>query len=110
MAITVLHNMILKSVDKGYCSCCIFLVLSKAFDTVNHNLLFSKLYKYDIRGKMYDPLISYLTDRKQFTECNNTPAESSNVVCGVPQGSTLGPSLFSLYTNNLPVHTNFHVT
>ena len=94
MAITVLHNMILKNKDEGYSSCCVFLDLSNAFNTFNHNLLFSKLYKNGLRGKMYDLLVSYLTNRKQFTECNNTPSETSKVVCGVPQSSTLGLLLF----------------
>ena len=107
MAITVLHNMILENKDEGYSSYCVFLDLSKAFDTVNHYLLFSKLCKYSIRGKMYD---LYLTNRKQFTECNNTPSETSKLVCRVPQGSALGPLLFSLYINDLPIHTNFHFT
>ena len=58
---------------------------------------------------MLDLLSSYLTNRKQFTECNNIKSIGNTVVCGIPQDSTLGPLLFSLYINDMPLHTNFHV-
>ena len=58
---------------------------------------------------MHSLLKSYLSNRKQFTWCNNTKSENSTIVCGVPQGSTLGPLFFSLYVNDLPTHTNFNV-
>ena len=83
--------------------------LSKAFDTVNHKLLLNKLSQYGIRGKMFDLLSSYPTNRKQFTECNNIKLKVNTVVCGISQGSTLGPLLFSIYINDMPLHTNFHV-
>ena len=110
MAITDLHNKLLKNIDEDYFSCCIFLDLSKAFDTVNHKLLLKKLHMYGIRGNMHDLLASYLTNRKQFTECNNIRSRTNTVVCGVPQGSTLAPLLFSLCINDLSIHTAFHVT
>ena len=59
---------------------------------------------------MFDLLsISYLTNRKQFTECNNIKSKVNTVICGIPQGSNLGPLLFSLYINDMSLHTNFHV-
>ena len=58
---------------------------------------------------MFDFLSSYLINRKQFTECNNIKSKVNTVVCGIPQGSTLGPLLFSLCINDMPLHTNFHV-
>ena len=64
MAVTDLHNKLLKNIDEDYFSCCIFLDLSKAFDTVNHKLLLKKLHMYGIRGNMHDLLASYLTNRK----------------------------------------------
>ena len=81
----------------------------EAFDTVNQKLLFNKLSQYGIRGKMFDLLSSDLTNRKQFTECNNIKSKVNTVVREIPQGSTLGPLLFSIYNNDMPVHTNFHV-
>ena len=109
MAITDLYNRVVKYRDEGYNSCCLFLDLSKAFDTVNHKLLLNKLTQYGIRGKVFDLLSSYLTNRKQFTECNNIERKVNTVVFGIPQGSTLGSLLLSIYINDMPLHTNFHV-
>ena len=106
----VIHTKLLKNIDDGYYTCCLFLNLSKAFDTVNHKLLLRKLHTNGIKDNMHDLLASYLTKRKQFTECNNIVSKTETVVCEVPQGSPFSPLLFSLYVIDLPIHTKFNVT
>ena len=58
---------------------------------------------------MYEMLTSYLNNRKQYTECNKSKSQLKTVLCGIPQRSTLGPLLFSLYINDLPLLTASHV-
>ena len=75
--------------------------LSKAFDTLNHELLIAKLNAY---GFLHDPLrllYSYLSNRWQRTKINNTFSSWSEILLGVPQGSILGPLLFNIYLNDL---------
>ena len=101
LALIDLHDNISTAFDRGEFFLGIFLDLSKAFDTVNHIILFNKLEHYGIRGLALDWIRSYFSNRKQYVECNGHRSLRYEISCGVPQGSILGPLVFLLYINDI---------
>ena len=76
----------------------VFIDLEKVFDTVNHQIILSKLYHYGITNKWFS---SYLSGRSQSVTLNGITSSKMNVSCGVPQGSILGPLLFLVCVNDI---------
>ena len=91
-----------QEVDQGKAIAAVFIDFSKAFDSIAHPLLLTKLQSIGVNNKALDWFKDYLTNRRQRVVVDGHVSSWSLVQQGVPQGSLLGPLLFSIYTNDMP--------
>src|SRR5207245_465236 len=110
-ALLRIYNDALLSIDQQKVSALVLLDLSAAFDTIDHQILLSRLASnFGINGSAFSLISSYLLNRTQSVTIQSQTSQSSPLLTGVPRGSVLGPLLFCLYTTPLSyIFTNSSV-
>ena len=108
-ALLKVHNDILCAVDRSCGVILVLLDLSAAFDTIDHNVLIRRLSEENgIKGAVLQWIISYFESRYQSVSIKDVVSNPSALCYGVPQGSVLGPEIFSIYTTPIPEIANSH--
>ena len=100
--LTFLHDKILKGFDKGLMTDMILVDIQKAVDTIDLDLLLKKLSAIGFSNDTIGWFKSYLSNRLFRVNLGNCYSDSSNITCGVPQGSILGSLLFLIYVSDMP--------
>ena len=103
MLLTHLTETWRRAIDSKLVVGVVFIEFRKAFDCISHKILIHKLENnFGVKGKLLDWLKDYLTERKQFITVNGKQSDYAEVTYGIPQGSVLGPTLFTRYSSDLP--------
>jgi len=100
-AIATVSSYIYNSFENKKKCATVYLDLAKAFDTIDHKILLKNVNTLGINGTAQNLLSSYLRNRKQYVRINNELSEETSIICVVPQGTTLSPTLFNIHINQI---------